>query len=274
VKDYRKELDSNIWLMPPLYHRVWQWIKYSVNHRPRKVPFRDGTSKIVGPGERITSYRQIAKGVGYYERGIWREPNAKTIKDILDWMETEQMIAVESNSKYTLIKVLNWGIYQDDDGGKSNSQETVRKQSLDTNKNDKNEKNDKKNRDHLSKHDVFDYRDVLDLYHDLCPSLPRVLKLNTNRKTLIRARHKEYGLDGLATLFAKAEASDFLTGRTGRWKGANLDWLLKDSNCLKVLEGNYDNAAPTKPITSKDFSYSEPSQQDTNFFTFLGDGNG
>ena len=146
IKDWRKELESDIWLMPPLYHRVWQWIKYNVNHKPEFVPFSDGTKVLVKPGERITSYRQIAKGVGYYERGVWREPNVKTIKTILDWLETEHMIAIESNSKYTLIKVLNWGIYQEPESDESNTQETANQQSLDTNKNDKNEKNDKKNK--------------------------------------------------------------------------------------------------------------------------------
>ncbi len=140
IKDWRKELESNIWLMPPLYHRVWQWIKYNVNHEPNKVPFKDGKVVEVGKGEKITSYRQIANGVGYYERGIWREPNVKTIRDILEWLRNEQMIDIESNSQYTRIKVLNWDIYQAPVQDVSNSQETVSKQSLDTNKNDKNDK--------------------------------------------------------------------------------------------------------------------------------------
>lgn len=140
IKDWRKELESNIWLMPPLYHRVWQWIKYNVNHEPNKVPFKDGKVVEVGKGEKITSYRQIANGVGYYERGIWREPNVKTIRDILEWLRNEQMIDIESNSQYTRIKVLNWDIYQAPVQDVSNSRETVSKQSLDTNKNDKNDK--------------------------------------------------------------------------------------------------------------------------------------
>lgn len=144
IKDYRKELDSNIWQMPPLYHRVWQWIKYNVNYLPGKVPFSDGVIVSVAPGERITSLRQIANGVGYYERGIWREPNVKTISNILKWLENEQMIVIIGNSRYTHLKVLNWGIYQGSGTGESNSQETVSKQSLDTNKKEKKEKKDKK----------------------------------------------------------------------------------------------------------------------------------
>jgi hypothetical protein len=43
IKDWRQELESDIWLMPPMYHRVWQWIKYSVNHSTGKIPNKDGT---------------------------------------------------------------------------------------------------------------------------------------------------------------------------------------------------------------------------------------
>ena len=116
------------------------------------------------------------------------------------------------------------------------------------------------------------YKTVVDLYLENCPSLPKIIKLNTNRKTLIKARYKEHGIDGLETLFKKAEASDFLSGRNGKWTSCNFDWLLKDSNCLKVLEGNYDNSASQKPITSKDFSYSEPPAQNKDFFSFLEEG--
>ena len=40
-------------------------------------------------------------------------------------------------------------------------------------------------------------------------------------------------------LFQKAEASDFLSGRSGDWQ-ASFDWLIKAGNSQKVLEGNYD----------------------------------
>jgi len=95
VKDYRKEIESDIWLMPPLYHRAWQWLKYSVNHDETTVPGHDGTKITVLPGQRITSMRQIAKGIGWFEGRKWREPNPKTVKTILDWMVREN-----DNSEY------------------------------------------------------------------------------------------------------------------------------------------------------------------------------
>ncbi len=41
-------------------------------------------------------------------------------------------------------------------------------------------------------------------------------------------------------MFRKAEASDYLTGKINNWR-ADLDWILKDDNPLKILEGKYDN---------------------------------
>jgi len=69
--------------------------------------------------------------------------NSRVGVNALEWLRNEQMIDIEGNSQYTRIKVLNWGIYQAPVQDVSNSQETVSKQSLDTNKNDKNDKKKK-----------------------------------------------------------------------------------------------------------------------------------
>lgn len=146
IKDFRKELQSDVWLMPPLYHRVWQYLKYKVNHKENKIPMKDGSFLTVVPGQHLTSIRTIAENVGWYERGVLKTPNPKTISGILDWLEKQKMIEIgrgEGNRQYTLITLLNWESYQVTDD-ESNSKETVSKQCADINKNEKNEKNEKK----------------------------------------------------------------------------------------------------------------------------------
>jgi hypothetical protein len=142
IKDYRQELESAVWQKPPLYHRVWQWLKYQANHEDRKLP----NGKVVARGQRLTSYRQIAEGVSYYdERGIQRIPNPKTIKTILEWLEREGNITLDhGNREYTVITLCNYSLFQGDELDESNGKVTRKKQRLDTNKNDKNEKNEKK----------------------------------------------------------------------------------------------------------------------------------
>ncbi len=142
IFDHRKELESDVWLLPPMNHRVWQWLKYMVNHSEARIPNKDGTFTIIKPGQHATSYRHIAKGVGYYEGLKWKEPNPKTVKTILNWLESQGMISVKGNTNGTVVTVENWDLYQKE-SVKGNTKVTLKKHSLDTNNNDKEElKND------------------------------------------------------------------------------------------------------------------------------------
>ena len=82
---------------------------------------------------------------------------------------------------------------------------------------------------------------VVDLFHSICVSYPVVRTLSESRKKAIRARLRVYSLEDFKSLFEKAEASSFLKGSNDRNWSATFDWLLKESNMVKVLEGNYDN---------------------------------
>jgi predicted phage replisome organizer len=84
----------------------------------------------------------------------------------------------------------------------------------------------------------IDCQQIVDLYHSICKSFPSVRSLSDARKKAIKARLKTYTLDDFRTVFENAEASSFLKGVDGGWK-ASFDWLIKESNMLKVLEGNY-----------------------------------
>lgn len=83
-----------------------------------------------------------------------------------------------------------------------------------------------------------DLQSVVDLYHSICVSFPSVRSLSDARKKAVKARLKTYSLDDFKTVFEKAEASSFLKGVDGGWQ-ASFDWLIKEANMLKVLEGNY-----------------------------------
>lgn len=87
----------------------------------------------------------------------------------------------------------------------------------------------------------IDYQLIADMYNDTCVSFPHIKKLSESRKKAIKARLKTYTVDDFRTLFQKAEASDFLKGKNDRNWIASFDWMIKDSNMAKVLDGNYDN---------------------------------
>lgn len=88
------------------------------------------------------------------------------------------------------------------------------------------------------------YQAVVDLYHSICTSYPKIRTLSDARKKAVKARLKTYTLDDFKEMFTKAEASDFLKGKNGNNWSANFDWLVKDANMAKVLDGNYDNKKP------------------------------
>lgn len=90
------------------------------------------------------------------------------------------------------------------------------------------------------KEDTINYDRIMQSFNDTCISLPRVKSLSAVRKTHIRTRIKESSQEILLDVFKLTEASDFLTGRSSKFK-ASMDWILKPANFSKILEGNYQN---------------------------------
>lgn len=88
-------------------------------------------------------------------------------------------------------------------------------------------------------------KSVVDLWNSFS-QLPKVKALTDSRKKKIKSRLSETAFDYQKAIPMILE-SDFLLGKTGKWK-ASFDWFIEnDSNYLKVLEGNYAN----KPSQAK-----------------------
>ncbi len=101
---------------------------------------------------------------------------------------------------------------------------------------------------------------IVDLYHSICISFPSVRSLSDARKKAIKARLKKYTLDDFTAVFEKAEDSSFLKGADGGWK-ASFDWLIKEANMLKVLEGNYADKQPRYTRKETKPNWMQPSMQ-------------
>lgn len=86
---------------------------------------------------------------------------------------------------------------------------------------------------------------VMDLYNTICISFPRMTKLSEARKKAIRARMKQYTIEDIEKVFRMAESSHFLKGGNDRNWTANFDWMIKDSNMAKILDGNYTDKKTT-----------------------------
>jgi hypothetical protein len=95
-----------------------------------------------------------------------------------------------------------------------------------------------------TKSSIPPYDEIIRLYNRICESLPNVKVLSNGRRNQIRLRWsgygKKFGIKFFEELFERANDSAFLSGSNGKWKGCNFDWLLKEENMIKVMEGNYD----------------------------------
>ena len=110
---------------------------------------------------------------------------------------------------------------------------------------------DRIGKDRIGK-DRIDYEAVKNTFNSLCPSLPSVKTMSEARKKAIRARLNSYTIEDMTEAFKKAEASDFLKGKNNRNWQANFDWILKDANMAKILDGNYDNKE--KAVSNQDMN--------------------
>ena len=118
TKAWKKELRSDIWKMPPIYHRVWFWIRQKVEYETSEFPTRQRYNIWVLPGQMLTSYQHIAEGVAWSEYGVEKVPNKKMIREVLEWLKKEEMIEIFSNAKGTLISVVNWDTYNNQEAEK------------------------------------------------------------------------------------------------------------------------------------------------------------
>jgi predicted phage replisome organizer len=115
--------------------------------------------------------------------------------------------------------------------------------------------------DKPQKHSASEIQSVFDMYHEICVSLPKVKLITEGRKTAVKAKLKRYSIEQIKEVFTKAEASDLLTGKVKSFK-AGFDWIMKEANFAKIIEGNYDNRKAEKQTDI-------PSDDDYDFSNFL-----
>lgn len=258
IKLHRSIMEHYLYTAEP-FDRLHAWIDIllNCNHESKKIML-NGELIEVGAGEYITSLRKLC------ERWGWSRTK---IKRFFNELENDDMITVKSDSKKTLIRVLNYCVYQDNPTAKkatekpqkdhkkttgnpqsdrTNATEKPQKNPNKNVKNDKNEENIYNSQQRFYSDNKSSYVEIAKLYNEICVDLPKCKLLNKERtnqmKKCIDIMEKT-GTD-FEMFFRKVQASDFLTGRnrsnSDKWQ-ADFDWIFKPVNCTKIIEGNYDN---------------------------------
>lgn len=236
IKLYRKLLENPIICKDGDHLAVWIYLLLNATHKEYPALFK-GEKITLNPGQLLTGRKSISANINISESKVQR---------ILKTFENEQQIEQQTSNQNRLITIVKWSEYQGSEQQieqRVNNERTTDEQRVNTNKNVKNDKNDKKEI----------YSEISDLYNSICLSFPRLTKLSDARKKAIKARLNIYTTEDFKKLFTMAEDSDFLKGKNDRNWTATFDWLIKDSNMAKVLDGNYKNSAsqPTKAKPNK-----------------------
>jgi hypothetical protein len=233
-----------------LGHRTWvkiyteKWITGSIRQDPPEVRgvFVDlialaGDSRYGDIGEIKVSDR-----MGFSDAQICDMINVSidTWLRIKEGLAQKNRISVDTNN---IVKVVNFLNYQSEyERVKKYTRQTTK---INTNKNTQDSPSLSLS---LSSSNLYRAEDVMADYNAICGGvLPKVIELTTKRmdKCKVRLEEKPDRAFWIKT-FTKMKESDFLTGKVNgegheNWI-ANFDWIIKNSdNCLKVMEGVYDN---------------------------------
>lgn len=130
----RQITDNWLWKDRPFTKgQAWIDILLRVNHKENKIPVNNEIVE-VQIGQTIWSIKDMA------DRWGW---SRKKVSNFLNVLQNESMIAQKRTSKYTLLTVVNWGMYQIKEHQK-NITGTSTEHQKNTNNNDNNE--NKKNK--------------------------------------------------------------------------------------------------------------------------------
>jgi len=131
IKLHRKLLKSAIFDNPRAL-KVWVWCLLRANHKPAKVMVGHQVVHLEA-GEFITGSHKASKELGIPVATLWR---------YLETLEELKMVERKSENKYTVLKVVNWGVYQGEKNGNGKQMEDKRKTNGNQTETDNNDKNE------------------------------------------------------------------------------------------------------------------------------------
>lgn len=208
-----------------------------------KANWKDGKFKGVDVprGSFVSSLQKISLGTGL---------TVDEVRTAVKHLKATDNITSKSHSKFTVFTVKNYGRFQDipkqEASQKTSTSQPVPDQfpTIEEGKKERKEKNNisayADYKPAAAEDNIFAV--IRELYNSVCGSYPRLVKMSERRKKAVRARiNAGYTVDDFKLVFEKAEHSLFLKGGNDRDWCADFDWMIKDDNMAKILEGKYDH---------------------------------
>lgn len=233
---------------------AWSYLYSRANFRPAIVNWRNQYIH-VERGQFITSKLKLQKIFGW---------SKKRTNSFLTSLEVGGMSTIRTTNRFIIITICNYDKYQSTEDEKGPTEGTIEgpteSQQRATTKNEKNEK--KKRKTYLSGNELPDrskapsssipqcpQREIVNIYNDtLGHLLPRVklsLWPGSPREKHLQARWREdthrQSIKFWEGLFLYIrDQCPFLTGNGNKEWRADLDWIVKKENLIKVQEGKYE----------------------------------
>ncbi len=143
IKDWRKSLDSPLFKKPFIWH-FWGYCLKKTSHKDRDI-FMNGQIINIKKGQFVFGRKIASEETGLSEQQI---------RTCLKHLEKTQNLTIKSTNKYSIITVVNWDTYQQDDEKSTSTstkeQPAINQQST-TDKNVKHLENDKNKRKKIKK---------------------------------------------------------------------------------------------------------------------------
>lgn len=131
IKIHRKILDNPIICKDSDYLSVWIFLLLNATHKEIPALFK-GEKITLQPGQLITGRKSMSSKLKISESKIYR---------IINEYKSEHQIEQQTSNKNSLITILNWNIYQENEQQNTqqvNNKRTTNEQQVNTNKNERN----------------------------------------------------------------------------------------------------------------------------------------
>lgn len=246
----RAIFNSEVAHAPPHVREVWDWLLLNANHKPQI-----SSGRLIGRGQLWTSYDEIREALHWYVGFRKCRYSKAQICQAIRTTRKGSMITTLKTTRGMVVTIVNYDKYQDpemyDRNNDRNNDRNTRGSTI-----NKKEEEEKKRYTSVylsSKDDAkrnVPVQEIVDLYHEILPALPRVLKLTPERKRVVVARWGEekerQNLEWWRWYFKTSSTRGHLMGDNSRGWKADFDFLVKKSKMLKILEGSYGNGGPPR----------------------------
>lgn len=185
-------------------------------------------------GSFVTSYARLSEATGL---------SIQNVRTALKHLKITGELTVNQHSKFSVITVKNYSLYQISNSQLTGDQQATNRQ-LTTIEERKKERREESITDTTVSVRPSEAGRIIERWNQLERfGIKPIVKITptSKRHQNLQARIREYGIDDILKGIERIEHSDFLQGKSKRGWVINFDWFILPTNFAKVLEGRYDN---------------------------------